>query len=83
MTKRLTEEALTYFDECVSISTFDSSDFSAPEYPSHSSVGATTTTGVAVPVLLGSPSAMSTSFPVSYSNYKQVPLIERVMSVRM
>ncbi|KAG5626422.1 hypothetical protein H5410_011640 [Solanum commersonii] len=83
MTKRLTEEALTYFDECVSISTFDSSDFSAPEYPSHSSVGATTTTGVAVPVLLGSPSAMSTSFPVSYSSYKQVPLIERVMSVRM
>ncbi|KAJ8573029.1 hypothetical protein K7X08_009540 [Anisodus acutangulus] len=64
MSKRLTEEALTYFDECVSISTFDSSDFSAPEYPSHSSVGATTTTGVTAPVLLGSPSAMSTSSPI-------------------
>ncbi|TMW98282.1 hypothetical protein EJD97_004253 [Solanum chilense] len=64
MTKRLTEEALTYFDECVSISTFDSSDFSAPEYPSHSSVGATTTTVVAVPVLQGSPSAMSTPLPI-------------------
>ncbi|MCD9645290.1 hypothetical protein HAX54_034121 [Datura stramonium] len=64
MSKRLTEEALTYFDECVSISTFDSSDFSAPEYPSHSSVGATTTTGATVPVLLGSPSTMSMSFPI-------------------
>lgn len=28
MSKRLTEEALSYFDECVSISTFDGSDFS-------------------------------------------------------
>ncbi|XP_060218244.1 uncharacterized protein LOC132645331 isoform X2 [Lycium barbarum] len=68
MSKRLTEEALTYFDECVSISTFDSSDFSAPEYPSHSSVGATTTTGVTPPVLLGSPSAISTSFPIMASH---------------
>lgn len=74
MTKRLTEEALAYFDECVSISTFDSSDFSAPENPSHNSVGAATTTSVAVSALLGSPSAMPMSFPVSYSNYKQVPL---------
>ncbi|CAN4111333.1 unnamed protein product [Withania somnifera] len=64
MSKRLTEEALTYFDECVSISTFDSSDFSAPEYPSHSSVVATTTTGVTTPVLIESPSTMSTSFPI-------------------
>ncbi|KAI3926860.1 hypothetical protein MKX01_032775 [Papaver californicum] len=31
MSKRLTEEAMNYFDECVSISTFDSSDFSSPE----------------------------------------------------
>ncbi|XP_076914472.1 uncharacterized protein LOC143573493 [Bidens hawaiensis] len=34
MSKRLTDEALSYFDECVSISTFDSSDFSAAEDPS-------------------------------------------------
>lgn len=64
MTKRLTEEALAYFDECVSISTFDSSDFSAPENPSHNSVGAATTTSVAVSALLGSPSAMPMSFPM-------------------
>ncbi|CAN1298304.1 hypothetical protein LINPERPRIM_LOCUS23787 [Linum perenne] len=33
MSKRLTEEAMAYFDECVSLSTFDSSDFSSQEEP--------------------------------------------------
>ncbi|KAI4384323.1 hypothetical protein MLD38_002494 [Melastoma candidum] len=33
MSKRLTEEAMAYFDECVSLSTFDSSDFSSTEDP--------------------------------------------------
>ncbi|CAH9068102.1 unnamed protein product [Cuscuta europaea] len=44
MSQRLTEEAMAYFDhfdECVSISTFDGSDFSAPEDPPHSSNEAT------------------------------------------
>ncbi|KAJ8899040.1 hypothetical protein K2173_008869 [Erythroxylum novogranatense] len=31
MSKRLSEEAMAYFDECVSLSTFDSSDFSSQE----------------------------------------------------
>lgn len=31
MSKRLTEEAMAYFDECVSISTFDGSDLSSQE----------------------------------------------------
>ncbi|KDP41052.1 hypothetical protein JCGZ_03158 [Jatropha curcas] len=39
MSKRLTEEAMTYFDECVSLSTFDSSDFSSQEDPPVSLVG--------------------------------------------
>ncbi|KAL0425386.1 UNVERIFIED_CONTAM: hypothetical protein Sradi_1073400 [Sesamum radiatum] len=39
MSKRLTDEAMAYFDECVSLSTFDSSDFSASEDPPYSSVG--------------------------------------------
>ncbi|XP_030441145.1 uncharacterized protein LOC115663272 isoform X2 [Syzygium oleosum] len=39
MSKRLTEEALAYFDECVSLSTFDSSDFSSPEDPPLKLVG--------------------------------------------
>lgn len=33
MSKRLEDEALAYFDECVSISTFDGSDFSSLEDP--------------------------------------------------
>lgn len=33
MSKRLEEEAMAYFDECVSISTFDDSDFSSLEDP--------------------------------------------------
>lgn len=34
MSKRLTDEAMAYFDECISISTFDSSDLSSLEDPS-------------------------------------------------
>ncbi|KAK2983481.1 hypothetical protein RJ640_006494, partial [Escallonia rubra] len=45
MSKRLTEDAMSYFDECVSISTFDSSDFSAAEDPPFNSVGGTVTVG--------------------------------------
>lgn len=41
MSKCLTEEAMSYFDECVSISTFDSSDFSAAEDQPSNSTGAT------------------------------------------
>ncbi|PIA53265.1 hypothetical protein AQUCO_00900088v1 [Aquilegia coerulea] len=33
MSKRLAEEAMNYFDECVSISTFDGSDFSSADDP--------------------------------------------------
>ncbi|CAM8969983.1 unnamed protein product [Rhodiola kirilowii] len=33
MSDRLTDEALAYFDECISISTFDSSDLSSQEDP--------------------------------------------------
>lgn len=31
MSRRLAEEAMTYFDECVSLSAFDGSDFSSQE----------------------------------------------------
>ncbi|KAG9133140.1 hypothetical protein Leryth_023508 [Lithospermum erythrorhizon] len=41
MSRCLTEEAMAYFDECVSISTFDSSDFSAPEDPPHGYLNST------------------------------------------
>ncbi|CAI8591297.1 unnamed protein product [Vicia faba] len=39
MSKRLAEDAKAYFDECVSLSTFDSSDFSSQEDPPLSMVG--------------------------------------------
>ncbi|CAJ1977991.1 unnamed protein product [Sphenostylis stenocarpa] len=39
MSKRLAEDAKAYFDECVSLSTFDSSDFSSQEDPAHNLVG--------------------------------------------
>lgn len=39
MSKRLEEDAKAYFDECVSLSTFDSSDFSSQEDPPLNLVG--------------------------------------------
>ncbi|XP_027912064.1 uncharacterized protein LOC114170719 [Vigna unguiculata] len=45
MSKRLAEDAKAYFDECVSLSTFDSSDFSSQEDPSHNLVGPPTPSG--------------------------------------
>ncbi|XP_042515097.1 uncharacterized protein LOC122089429 isoform X2 [Macadamia integrifolia] len=57
MSKRLTEEAMNYFDECVSISTFDSSDFSSPEDPPLNSVAATSSVGDSRFLLSGNSSA--------------------------
>ncbi|KAL4203230.1 hypothetical protein AMTRI_Chr01g102970 [Amborella trichopoda] len=46
MSRRLTEEAMNYFDECISISTFDSSDFSSPEESqSNSAIASAQTSG--------------------------------------
>ncbi|XP_050208699.1 uncharacterized protein LOC126659453 [Mercurialis annua] len=45
MSKTLTKDAMAYFDECVSLSTFDSSDFSSPEDPPISLVGNSATVG--------------------------------------
>jgi len=67
MSKRLTEEAMAFFDECVSISTFDSSDFSAPEDLPLNSVGTTTPVCAIASLAHGSPS-ISTS---GCLNYKQ------------
>ncbi|MED6123631.1 hypothetical protein PIB30_050933 [Stylosanthes scabra] len=39
MSSRLAEDAKAYFDECVSLSTFDSSDFSSQDDPPVASVG--------------------------------------------
>ncbi|XP_061999709.1 uncharacterized protein LOC133717090 [Rosa rugosa] len=57
MSKRLTEEALAYFDECVSLSTFDSSDFSSPEDPPFNLVGINTPVDKSLSLLQESSSA--------------------------
>ncbi|KAI8546052.1 hypothetical protein RHMOL_Rhmol07G0086000 [Rhododendron molle] len=67
MSKRLTEEAMAFFDECVSISTFDSSDFSAPEDLPLNSVGTTTPVCGIASLAQGSPSISS----AGCLNYKQ------------
>ncbi|XP_038690276.1 uncharacterized protein LOC119989050 isoform X2 [Tripterygium wilfordii] len=70
MSKRLTEEAMAYFDECVSISTFDSSDFSSQEDPPISSVGVTTPVGEHIS-LSQVGSSISITRPCSRLNDKQ------------
>ncbi|KAG5539305.1 hypothetical protein RHGRI_019763 [Rhododendron griersonianum] len=67
MSKRLTEEAMAFFDECVSISTFDSSDFSAPEDLPLNSVGTTTPVCGIASLAQGSSSISS----AGCLNYKQ------------
>lgn len=67
---------MAYFDECVSISTFDSSDFSAPEdRPSHLDGPLRLVSGtISVPG-----GSLSNNLPVdvldSYSNNQQVTLL--------
>ncbi|KAI3445207.1 hypothetical protein Pfo_001872 [Paulownia fortunei] len=73
MSKRLTDEAMAYFDECVSLSTFDSSDFSASEDPPYNSVGATVPVSASSPVT-GSPSTLCCYDQGSGLYQKQVQL---------
>ena len=75
MSKRLTEEAMAYFDECVSISTFDSSDFSSPEDPPLNLVGATTLVGDSGSLPQGSPDVSTSYCHSSCLNPKQVHLL--------
>ncbi|XP_057812520.1 uncharacterized protein LOC131026622 isoform X2 [Salvia miltiorrhiza] len=67
MSNRLTEEAMAYFDECVSLSTFDSSDFSASEDPAYSLVGAAGPVGT---------SSLANGNPSTLCCYDQGSLIE-------
>ncbi|PON81140.1 hypothetical protein TorRG33x02_230990 [Trema orientale] len=71
MSRRLTEEAMTYFDECVSLSTFDSSDFSSPEDLPVNLVGFTTPVDNSVLSLQASSSASATNSSNSFFKDKQ------------
>uniref|UniRef100_A0A803QUC7 Uncharacterized protein n=1 Tax=Cannabis sativa TaxID=3483 RepID=A0A803QUC7_CANSA len=75
MSKRLTEEAMSYFDECVSLSTFDSSDFSSPEDPPVNIVGCTPMDNSVSP-LQASSSASATNFSSSFFKDKQESSIQ-------
>ncbi|XP_004308180.1 PREDICTED: uncharacterized protein LOC101298171 isoform X2 [Fragaria vesca subsp. vesca] len=72
MSKRLTDEALAYFDECVSLSTFDSSDFSSPEDPPFNLVGITTPVDKSLSLLQESSSASVVKSSNGSLNEKQV-----------
>ncbi|KAL5568725.1 hypothetical protein UlMin_025300 [Ulmus minor] len=71
ISKRLTEEAMAYFDECVSLSTFDSSDFSSPEDPPLNIVGGTTPVGNGVFSLQASSGVSATDSSSSCFKDKQ------------
>ncbi|KAG4148460.1 hypothetical protein ERO13_D05G286600v2 [Gossypium hirsutum] len=69
ISKCLTDDALAYFDECVSLSTFDGSDFSSIEDPPLKCVGNVDVDGVSLPH--ANSSIPSTNFPSSYLHDKQ------------
>ncbi|KAI9156734.1 hypothetical protein LWI28_011346 [Acer negundo] len=71
MSKRLTDEAMSYFDECVSLSTFDSSDFSSPEDPLLSSLGVATPAVASVSLPHASSSVSASYSPDNCLNDKQ------------
>ncbi|XP_042029028.1 serine-rich adhesin for platelets-like isoform X2 [Salvia splendens] len=73
MSNRLTEEAMAYFDECVSLSTFDSSDFSASEDPAYSLVGAAGPVGTSS-LANGNPSTLCCYDQGNLVDHKQVQL---------
>lgn len=72
MSKRLTEEAMAYFDECVSLSTFDSSDFSSQEDAPFELAGVNAYVANNVSSLQASSSASTTNSSNSCFKDKQV-----------
>lgn len=75
MSKRLTEEAMSYFDECVSISTFDSSDFSAAEDASVNSFRDARLVGSSSSLPEVSPYILPSDGPSNCVNHKKVQFL--------
>ncbi|KAL1805154.1 hypothetical protein ACET3Z_028222 [Daucus carota] len=69
--KTLTEEAMSYFDECVSISTFDSSDFSAAEDASVNSFRDARLVGSSSSLPEVTPYISATNGPINCLNHKK------------
>ena len=72
MSKRLTDEAMAYFDECVSLSTFDSSDFSSPEDPPINLVGVCVGVGDCASFSQENSNTAANCYPNSFATIKQV-----------
>ncbi|KAF9676489.1 hypothetical protein SADUNF_Sadunf08G0007300 [Salix dunnii] len=71
VSKRLTDEAMAYFDECVSLSTFDSSDFSSPEDPPINLVGVASPVGDCASFSQANSNAAVSCCPNSFATNKQ------------
>ncbi|WCJ19144.1 hypothetical protein M5689_001446 [Euphorbia peplus] len=71
MSRRLTEEAIAYFDECISLSTFDSSDFDSQDEPPIRIVGNSAHVGDDTSLSEASTSVAATQCPNSSPDYKQ------------
>ncbi|XWS08196.1 hypothetical protein CRYUN_Cryun41cG0059100 [Craigia yunnanensis] len=71
ISKCLTDDALAYFDECVSLSTFDGSDFSSLEDPPLKLVGVGTLDGDGISLPLVNSRIPATNFPGNYVHDKQ------------
>ncbi|KAL5563935.1 hypothetical protein UlMin_033682 [Ulmus minor] len=78
ISKHLMEQAMAYFGECVSLSTFDSSDFSSPEDLPLNIVGGTTGVGNGVFSLQASSGVSATDSSSScFKDKQQVVMIKR------
>ncbi|KAG6765018.1 hypothetical protein POTOM_029032 [Populus tomentosa] len=71
VSKRLTDEAMAYFDECVSLSTFDSSDFSSPEDPPINLVGVGVGVGDCASFSQENSNTAANCYPNSFATSKQ------------
>ena len=72
MSRHLAEEAISYFEECVSISTLDSTDFSSLEEPHPNSSGTVPPKSNSRFLLKGGSSPLESHFPTDRHNYNEV-----------
>jgi hypothetical protein len=72
VSRHLAEEAMSYFEECVSISTLDSTDFSSLEEPYQKSVGIATRKTNSRSPLKGGSSVSESHLPSDRHSYYEV-----------
>ncbi|XP_044396357.1 uncharacterized protein [Triticum aestivum] len=73
VSRHLAEEAISYFEECVSISTLDSTDFSSLEEPHQNSGGTVPRKSNSRFLLKGGSSSLESHFPTDRQNYNEEP----------